>query len=55
MSRLPPRFRKGDAVSTTRTITAKKAADVLYRYMRARQFDEIYIEPESRPPIVLDG
>jgi len=67
-------------MSTTRTLKAEKAADVLYRYMRARhrfkerverplpahelaaliaagkrEFDEIYMELESRPPIVLDG
>ena len=67
-------------MSTTRTTKAEKAADVLYRYMRARhhfkerverplpahelaaliaagkrEFDEIYVELESRPPIVLDG
>ena len=67
-------------MSTTRTLKAEKAADVLYRYMRARhrfkerverplpahelaaliadgkrEFDEIYIEPDTRPPIVLDG
>lgn len=58
----------------------EKAADVLFRYMRARhrfkerverplpahdlagligggkrEFDEIYIEPDAKPPIVLDG
>ena len=67
-------------MSTTRATRVEKAADVLYRYMRARhrfkeqverplpahelaaliaegkrEFDEVYIEPESRPPIVLDG
>ena len=67
-------------MSTVDRTQLEKAADVLFRYMRARhrfkdrvegplpahelagligggkrEFDEIYIEPEAKPPIVLDG
>jgi hypothetical protein len=67
-------------MTTTDNTQAQKAADVLYRYMRARhrfkdrvekplpaheltdliakgkrEFDEIYVELDAKPPIVLDG